>query len=383
MLQDRVYFPGLNGIRALAALSVVIAHTDQYKMLFQLDYPPRFPKLLWNGSDSVTLFFVLSGFLITYLLLVEHQHTGTISVRNFYARRILRIWPLYYLLVFIGIVVIPLLIQIVDYQGFNPSVKNLLTVIFLFLVFVPNAVGHFGSSPAYITHLWTIGIEEQFYLIWPFLMKKFIRSIGVLVLAIVLFKVFIINLDQRIVVDTSVPHWFRILVSLLTAFRIENMAVGAFGAFILFHNQRRILDFIFHPVVEKLLLVFMLCNILFFSGNDTPYVNMMLGFPYAMFILNVAANPRSTIKLENRLFDRLGRYSYGIYMVHVPVIYLVLMGMSYMNFAGVENGLLFNLILHTLVLGVTIGVAAASYRWFEQPFLRLKECFTIVQSAVR
>ena len=76
--ENRVYFPGLNGIRALAAISVLLAHIDEYKWRLNLGIPPMFPKVLLNGINAVIMFFVLSGFLITYLLLSEIQKTGTV-----------------------------------------------------------------------------------------------------------------------------------------------------------------------------------------------------------------------------------------------------------------------------------------------------------------
>ena len=120
MENDKVYFPGLNGLRFFAAFSVVVTHIELVKHF--KGYPT-----LWveNASDELTLthilqkiifhagglgvyfFFVLSGFLITYLLLVEKAKTGTVAVKKFYWRRVLRIWPLYYLIVILGFFVIP------------------------------------------------------------------------------------------------------------------------------------------------------------------------------------------------------------------------------------------------------------------------------------
>src|SRR5262249_49570443 len=119
MADKPVYFPALNAIRAYAAIAVLIAHAEQIQRLLGISTDnglyawlgPHFP----NAPDSVTLFFVLSGFLITYLLLVEKQRTGTVAVGKFYARRCLRIWPLYYLVFLLGFVVLPLCLRPADY----------------------------------------------------------------------------------------------------------------------------------------------------------------------------------------------------------------------------------------------------------------------------
>ena len=94
----KVYFPNINGLRFIAALLVIIHHTEQIKDILGLSNYWSTPIIRSIGGLGVLLFFVLSGFLITFLLLDEESTTGTISIKKFYIRRILRIWPLYYLI---------------------------------------------------------------------------------------------------------------------------------------------------------------------------------------------------------------------------------------------------------------------------------------------
>src|ERR671912_1560048 len=105
-MKSTLFLPGLNGIRFIAAFLVILDHLELYKSYFGFKtfWPNTYSSHL--GSLGVTIFFVLSGFLITYLLLQERTTTG-ISIRNFYTRRILRIWPLYYLLIFISFFLVP------------------------------------------------------------------------------------------------------------------------------------------------------------------------------------------------------------------------------------------------------------------------------------
>ena len=109
-MKPRVYFPGLNGIRFLAALAVMICHMEMTKHWF---HEPNIYTVSFVGGVlgdiGVILFFVLSGFLITYLLLQEQQDLGTIKIKQFYIRRILRIWPLYYMVILLGLFVLPFL----------------------------------------------------------------------------------------------------------------------------------------------------------------------------------------------------------------------------------------------------------------------------------
>src|ERR1700741_1011871 len=100
-LKDKVYFPGLNGLRFIAVAVVIISHVFQLCKLLKIETTNKALSAYFPGKFGVILFFVLSGFLITYLLLKEEEVTGRISIRDFYKRRILRIWPLYFLIVII------------------------------------------------------------------------------------------------------------------------------------------------------------------------------------------------------------------------------------------------------------------------------------------
>ena len=106
-MENRIYFRNLGALRFIAAVSVIFHHVEQYK------FWAKIPNVWGNttvdalGSKAVSFFFVLSGFLITYLLMEEQKKTGAISVKNFYIRRILRIWPVYYIVVIVCLFVLP------------------------------------------------------------------------------------------------------------------------------------------------------------------------------------------------------------------------------------------------------------------------------------
>ncbi|MEG0929911.1 acyltransferase family protein, partial [Algoriella sp.] len=102
-----LHFPNLNALRAIAALLVLIHHTEQIKNSFNLDSFWNVPFFNVIGKLGVVLFFVLSGFLITYLLLNEEKNTNKINVKRFYFRRVLKIWPLYYFIIFLSYFVFP------------------------------------------------------------------------------------------------------------------------------------------------------------------------------------------------------------------------------------------------------------------------------------
>ena len=166
---QKIHFSGLNTLRFFAAYLVVLHHGETIRAkngLFSLEHFSLFR----NGSLAVSFFFVLSGFLITYLLLFEKENTGDISLKRFYMRRVYRIFPLYYLLVFVGLVAIPVFLSIVNFDYTMPY--DTLTAGAFFLLFLS-----FVVNPLYGSHLleplWSIGVEEYFYLIWAPLFKFF------------------------------------------------------------------------------------------------------------------------------------------------------------------------------------------------------------------
>ena len=98
---NRVHFPGLNGLRFYAAVSVLVQHAEGLPVRCGMEKTSVLNHAFLPGTEAVNLFFVLSGFLITFLLLTEQDRSGDINVRKFYLRRALRIWPLYFLIVFL------------------------------------------------------------------------------------------------------------------------------------------------------------------------------------------------------------------------------------------------------------------------------------------
>src|SRR5436853_5700667 len=132
-----VYFPGLYGLRFFAAMMVIVSHVELFKDYHGLPNAYASNLAVYElGRMGVTLFFVLSGFLISYLLLAEKQATGTISVGRFYIRRILRIWPLYYLLVAVTFLVLPSLgfFSVPKYSALVPASLQYTLPLYVFLL---------------------------------------------------------------------------------------------------------------------------------------------------------------------------------------------------------------------------------------------------------
>lgn len=187
----KVYFENLNTIRFIAASLVIIHHIEQFKSVFHLPNYWDNKVILVIGKLGVILFFVLSGFLISFLLFKEHEVTNTISVKKFYIRRILRIWPLYFLIVLSSFFIFPFL-EFFSLPGIEKELiwNNLFFKLLLFTTFLPNLVLHIYGMIPFASHTWSIGAEEQFYLIWPVLNKK-IKSKWILMFFVIFIYLFI------------------------------------------------------------------------------------------------------------------------------------------------------------------------------------------------
>jgi peptidoglycan/LPS O-acetylase OafA/YrhL len=178
-----IHFAGLNGLRALAALSVVISHITLSLGKFHLDpkifgtFKDGSPKGLLMAGYGVTIFFVLSGFLITYLLQAEKE-AGEIDIKKFYVRRVLRIWPLYYAYFAVAVIILRIFDIHTDW-GTWPY--------YIFLA--ANIPFIMKSGINSVEHYWSLGVEEQFYLFWPWVNKKLDK--GLVPFACTLIVVFI------------------------------------------------------------------------------------------------------------------------------------------------------------------------------------------------
>ncbi len=169
--RESIHLPGLNGVRFWAAFLVLLDHLELFKPYFGITQFWSEAQSAHLGRTGVTVFFVLSGFLITYLLLKEKE-LGGIGIRNFYVRRILRIWPLYYLIVALCFFVAPY-IGILQVEGYAEAVHNdLAAKLFLFVAMMANVAFVLLPTVPFGNVLWSVAVEEQFYLFWPHLMKR-------------------------------------------------------------------------------------------------------------------------------------------------------------------------------------------------------------------
>ncbi len=368
---NSVYFKNLNGLRFIAAAMVIFDHIEQSKGIFGINnyYGVLFFGMI--GKLGVMLFFVISGFLITFLLLEEQQKTGRISVWRFYMRRILRIWPLYFLMVILSFFVVPHM-SLFTVPGFEKAImqRHLYLKLAFFLFFSPNIISVISHVPFYSGIMWSIGTEEQFYLMWPHILKtKFNKYVIVLsVLSFYLLVKFMLWLFAG-----RLPYG-KFLTEFWSVFNIDCMAMGALAALILQEHNEKYLRWLFNGYFYYGTLLLLVTCIA--GGFNFPIKNLNNEFYACLFtviVLNLVANPNNVISLENSMMKYLGKISYGLYMYHFLSVIVTIK-------VAILAGLRSNLFICPAVFCLTILLASISYYYFEGNFLHRKIRYSAIIS---
>jgi len=383
---NKVHFPGLNGLRFIAALSVIVGHVELIKLEYGIhnffDSIPFFHKT--SGHLGVILFFVLSGFLITYLLLSEKGSYGKVAVKKFYIRRILRIWPLYFLMLLVVFLLFPLISKDpVSYTFFKSG--NVLPSLILYVFFLPNLAYQLGIWVPTGAHLWSIGVEEQFYLGWPVLVNYFRKRI-LLVLVLIFLGVSLLPhvvdyLTNHISFRAGTLLFLKQVSKFFIIAKFNSMAFGGIMAWLYYSKKAAFLKIIHHPVME--IGVFVLAFTLWIIGYVPAFFgDELYTILFGIIILNVATNPKPVIKLENKALDYLGKISYGLYMYHwlsiILIMYFLRNAFPIIEAPGHE--LLYNIVMYPSAILLTIGLSSVSYELYEKWFLNLKKQFTKISS---
>jgi len=345
--------PELNGLRGAAFLFIFLFHTLRLEPNnFFLKLANAIFRSGWLGVD---LFFVLSGFLITTILLDYRDEFH--KYRIFYTRRVLRIFPIYYLVLVFVFFVSPL------FSDFFVPLEKLK---FYFFTYTYNFWVVFTDSWAKegaLDHFWFLCIEEQFYLFWPFivftLINKKLKKFCVFV--------FILSVLLKISIATQVKDWFIIYVFPLC--RLEGFASGAFIAII--HKEGHIRN-----KRHALILFLFMCAVILILGinfngfylRDKAIVSAippLMSFFYASLLYLLIVDGNSLLKkiMRNRFLTFFGLYSYGLYIYHYIIWYVLTT-----HFLFTRQDPLTSLI----VMAISLPVSILSYHLYEKLFLRLK-----------
>jgi len=352
---QRIYFPTIDGLRFLAFFFVFFRHFTAYQ-------PSSF--LYETGWIGVQLFFLISAFLLTRLLKEEYLNKGSINNSNFFTRRILRIWPLYF--AYLLFTVFFWLIK--DTNQF--STGRLAGNIF-FIDNILSAISYYNDNP-FSFHLWSISMEEQFYLILPFaipwLQKQPQKKTMFLFTAL-----FAIMLAARLLcVASGAKHPFIYVLPVSGDCFLAGILLG--------------LGY-FDDLLKKLNGYFclaavacMLAVLYFFpSKSDTGihqvFVYTFVAIAFVLLFTAVVYSKTSVVTqlMNNPIIRYLGKISYGLYIFHILGIYEAAVLCEKMNIVAPEWQL-------PIALVITIGLSIISYELFEKYFLRKKKKFTSIES---
>lgn len=350
---NRVYYPQIDGLRFLGFLLVFFTH-------FSIYVPSTFLyKMGWVG---VHLFFFISGFLLTKLLQIEYKVHSTISIKKYFYRRVLRIWPLYFtylLLILLFLIVFNKEFSIVRFMGNVFFIDNV-------LVFFYGLNTNIGAL-----HLWTISVEEQFYLMLPFFLLfifKIPRKQNLIAVLLVLF-VFGIFIFPFLNGRTHFPH-----------FSIRSSWVFLIAGLLLGLGYGRNLMQKINPYAALLLsVVFMYVAGLYFAERGPILINcLIVGSIILSFLLLFSTVFYDAKNWVYKLFTLspiryLGKISYGLYIFHTVVI-----GVTKSIFKEVPQQYLFLSLFFALFFNIVIAVI--SYEFFERKFLLMKENAAIIKN---
>ncbi|SHN69465.1 Peptidoglycan/LPS O-acetylase OafA/YrhL, contains acyltransferase and SGNH-hydrolase domains [Flavobacterium fryxellicola] len=356
----KTYFPNLNALRCIAAFLVIIFHIELYKNFFHLSNLSNIPFFKIIGKLGVVLFFVLSGFLISVLLLKEKDKLGKILYKDFYMRRVLRIWPVYFLILFLGFFVFPnFSFWNIPSSMFHPVSENFWIKLLLYIIILPNLSVALFKEVANVSQSWSLGTEEQFYLIWPLFIDKCRKFLLPGMIGIILFYLgFKVLLGKLAIYDIIWQHLFNFWY----LFKVDCMAIGGIFAVIYYDKYHAVTKFLFNKVVF-LSVVILTLSFLGFGLKFGFFHYDVYAILFGVIIFNLACNERYKNLLEYKILNYLGSISYGMYMYHLIALQIAIRcGIFFKN----------NLIIYILTFALTILFSGISYRYFEKYFLKFK-----------
>lgn len=349
----------LDGIRGLGVILVLFYHYGSSAAVFGFTNPIL--KLTGIGWSGVDLFFVLSGFLITGIL---HDSKGEQNYfKNFYARRTLRIFPLYYFAA-IAVILLALISQLDLLGGANPM---------WILAYVGNFQMAIEGGGSILDHFWSLAIEEQFYLIWPLVVLTLSRGKLMVVAAAM---IVIAPIIRTLLVLNNTPD---LAVYVLTPARMDGLAMGALLALVV-RGPAGIAPLV--PWAWRLgaasAAAFLMIVVLRrdFSNGDpvilTAGISLLTVMYASILVLSLTFGPLKKL-MELPVMRWFGKYSYGLYVWH-PIVNMILLHSPVTERFG-EITPVKALVLLVVAFGVSVLTALASYKFLESPLLRLKRHF--------
>ena len=351
---SRKHFHTFDALRFFSFLLVFFLHLPKTGNV-NIDF------FLKSGGIGVTFFFVLSGFLITYILLYEKEHNKTISLKNFFARRILRIWPLFYLMIGFAYVS-PYILDALNLSFENKGYKPHLLTSILFAENYKMMMTNSFPDGAPLRVMWSLCIEEHFYILWGVIFY-FISSKKMPLL--IISSIITANITRLLYTYLGIGH-----IDILS--HLDYFAFGAIPAYILMYRKSCIVYIEKVPIYLKYIFLALTVATVFIIPNSNlvliEYASpTILGLLFSITLLFTLGNNSIYID-DNTWFSKLGIYTYGLYLYHAIIILLFI---KVFKILSISNWYL----LAVLSLLITIAISAISYHLFEKQFLKLKKHF--------
>lgn len=376
----KIFFPNLDSLRFIAFLLVFLQH-GFYNAFAGFEHHNYLLDRVINlfflgGGTGVQIFFVLSGFLITYLIISEINTTGKLALGKFYLRRTLRIWPLYYATVIFSFIIYPMLKA---RMGIHSDLCSTPWYYFTFLSNFDNiniALNCPGKDAMTQGIVWSVSIEEQFYLVWPLLFiifRKHQWPVFLLTLTACLgFRLYHIN-------GPSAVSYFHTLSVM------GDLAIGGLAAYLVINRQqfRNRLQTLPRKIIVMIylliFLVYFLSDKLFYLPGSMLMLRWLLDIFWAFIILEQNFSEHSWFKLGRiQFFSNWGKYTYGLYMLHPIAILMVDIACRLAHIKTVSFGI--QLLSGMGAFLFSLLIARLSYKYMETPFLRLKERFSVIRT---
>ncbi|HVT86252.1 MAG TPA: acyltransferase [Chitinophagaceae bacterium] len=354
---NRVHYPALDGLRGIAILMVLFHHNFNFIPL---------SKFAWIGVD---LFFVLSGFLVTEILLNTNGDSG--YLRNFYVRRILRIFPIYYLTIIVFFIVARFFSALNDQYIYYHNNQWMLWM------YMQNWLFIFKPPPSdnfLFQHFWSLAIEEQFYLIWPFIIlicknqKKLLFLVYIFLAGCILFRIFCW-------IDYGANN---LSFNLQYKTRIDGLCIGSIIAIWKFNKKNIKIRIIrLSIILISIHLVAIFCAKTMFK--NVPHFNFF-GFTSISVIFGMllvygleSKNQLTKNLLANPAIRYIGKISYGLYIFHYPVLMLFRM---YSFTSWGLKGFWGLMVFGSMALIIAFITSSITYHFFERKILAIRDSFT-------
>jgi peptidoglycan/LPS O-acetylase OafA/YrhL len=369
--EERRHWPALDGVRAVSVLAIITFHAD-------------YPSFIKGGFTAVDVFFTLSGFLITWLLVSEVDALGDISFGKFYARRALRLFPA------LAVVLVAVVLLVIADGGLAPYRHATLFGIPAVLLYVSNWVIAFGKNPAIggapilglLSITWTLAIEEQYYLLWPMTLRKLLKRTSRQRIAGYLIVTAVAEQVARIGIGFSHNMAWDLWADKATVTHTDGLLLGT--ALALLWTCRK--DSKWWPAIQKRIGLIGIAGavamalLIVVPGASNIYTNsvweILMVYATLAVMTSLIALPASVLShvFALRPLVWIGQRSYGIYLWHLTIIALMY------TFALPQKHLHFT--RFALEVVGSLVIAGISYRFIEQPFLRRKARFTRVKPEV-